>query len=155
MLIYPFFTDFANGSLSTPVKLVTGLDHTPISRFLVLLWPLLLLIVMGLFEPKYRKWSITIALTFAFMLLVSEMIYIDDPTEGKYLRTNTVMKWWGWIYVGGIVSLGAVCLGSSKMWIRWSTVVILLLVNAYAYDVARHWVYSTKSAMGQLEGHAW
>jgi hypothetical protein len=155
MLIYPFFTGFANGSLSTPVKLVTGLDHTPISRFLVLLWPLLLLIVMGLFEPKYRKWSITIALTFAFMLLVSEMIYIDDPTEGKYLRTNTVMKWWGWIYVGGIVSLGAVCLGSSKKWIRWSTIVILLSVNAYAYDVARHWVYSTKSAMGQIEGHAW
>ena len=29
MLIYPFFTDFANGSLSTPVKLVTGFDHTP------------------------------------------------------------------------------------------------------------------------------
>ncbi|PKF61960.1 hypothetical protein CW745_08210 [Psychromonas sp. psych-6C06] len=155
MLIYPFFTDFANGSLSTPVKLVTGFDHTPISRFLVLLWPLLLLIVMGLFEPKYRKWSITIALTFAFMLFVSEMIYIDDPTEGKYLRTNSVMKWWGWIYVGGIISLGAVCLGSSKKWIRWSTIVVLLLVNVYAYDVARHWIYSSKGAMGKLSGHAW
>lgn len=155
MLIYPFFTDFANGSLSTPVKLVTGFDHTPISRFLALLWPLLLLILMGLFEPKYRKWSITIALTIAFMLFVSEMIYIDDPTEGKYLRTNSVMKWWGWIYVGGIISLGAVCLGSSKKWIRWATVIILLLVNVYAYDVARHWMYSTKADIGKLAGHEW
>ena len=65
------------------------------------------------------------------------------------------MKWWGWIWCGGIVSLGALCLGSAARAIRWTATVTLLLVSFYAYDIGRSFIITGKSDLGHLSGHHW
>jgi hypothetical protein len=154
-LIYPFLTGFTANSLATPIKFVTADLHTPASRFLGLHWPILLLLSLGLFEKKYRRISLTLSITWTILLLFSEFIFIDDPTVAQYERTNSVMKWWGWIQTGVIVTLGAVCLGSTKRWIRWSTVAIFLIIDVVAIDLARYWYYSSRHHQGKLAGHHW
>jgi uncharacterized membrane protein len=154
-LIYPFLIGFTANSLPTPVDIVTRDLHTPISRFLGLHWPIILLLSFGFFEKKYRRLSLTLSVTWLMLLLVSEFIFIDDPTGGKYQRTNTVMKWWGWIQTGVVLSLGAVCLGSSRKWIRWSTVLVFMTINIIAVDLARYWHYTGKYYQGKLAGHHW
>jgi uncharacterized membrane protein len=154
-LIYPFLAGFTANSLPTPIKFVTGDLHTPAYRFLGLHWPILLLLAFGLFEKRYRRISLTLSATWLMLLLFSEFIYIDDPTGSKYERTNSVMKWWGWIQTGVILTLGAVCLGSSNKWIRWATVSVFLVINIIAVDLAKYWYYTGKHYQGKLAGHYW
>jgi hypothetical protein len=154
-LIYPFLNGFTANSLPTPIEFVTKDMHTPISRFLGMHWPILLLLCLGVFEKRYRRLSITLSTTWMLMLVISEFVYINDPTAAQYERTNTVMKWWGWIQTGVVVSLGVVCLGSSRKWIRWSTVVIFLVINVVVLDLARYWHYSGRNYQGRLAGHDW
>jgi uncharacterized membrane protein len=154
-LIYPFLTGFAVNAIQAPIKLVSWNDHTPFTHFVGLHWPLIVLVVLGLFQPSTRKLSITFALTFGALLLISEFIYIDDPSGGKYERTNTVMKWWGWIWAGGLVSLGTLCLASKAGFIRWSAVLTLVLVSFSTYDLARYYIFTGKNDRGHLSGHYW
>jgi hypothetical protein len=154
-LIYPFLTDFAVNAQSTPIRLTSAMDHAPLTRFIGLHWPLMVLIVLSFLNPTTRKLSIALAITFGLLLLVSEFIYVDDPTGGKYERSNTTMKWWGWIWCGGLVGLGTLCLGSSARLVRWTATVTLLLVSVYVYDVGRYYVVTGKGGMGHLSGHNW
>jgi len=106
-------------------------------------------------QPSTRKISIMFALTFGLLLVISEVFYVDDPSGEQYERTNTTMKWWGWIWVGGLVSLGSVCLGSTARYARWGAVVTLALVSVVAYDEARYFILNDKVDMGHIEGHHW
>lgn len=155
VLIYPFLSDFAVQAQSTPIRFTALSDHTPLGRFIGLHWPLLVLIILGLFEPRTRKLSVTMSLTFGLLLLLSELVYVDEVTGGKYERTNSTMKWWGWIWCGGVAMLGTLCLGSTSRRIRGVTVVTLLLVSVYAYDVARYYYLAGKTDRGHLSGHHW
>lgn len=155
LLIYPFLIGFAGRSLSTPVRFVPWEEHTPLSRFVALQWPVILVLAFGFFEPKYRKLSVALSSVWLGLLVLSEVIFIDDPTAAQYQRTNTTMKWWGWIQVGVFVSVGSICLGSSKRWIRWSTVAVFVLVNAVVLDLTRYWLHSGKYNAGKLSGHHW
>lgn len=154
-LVYPFLTDFAVNAQNTPIRFTATIDHTPLSRFIAQHWPLLVLMVLAMINPSTRKLSIALAITFGLILLISEFVYVDDPTGGKYERANTTMKWWGWVWCGGLVGLGALCLGSSARLVRWTTTVTLLLVSVYAYDVARYYVITGKGDLGHLSGHYW
>ncbi|MEJ2620608.1 MAG: hypothetical protein P8163_10185, partial [Candidatus Thiodiazotropha sp.] len=89
------------------------------------------------------------------LLIISEFVYIDDPTVGQFERTNSVMKWWGWIQTGAVLSLGAVCLGSTSKWIRWGTVSVFIVTNIIVLDLASYWYYSGRYSQGKLSGHYW
>ncbi|MCE0558087.1 DUF2298 domain-containing protein [Motilimonas sp. E26] len=155
ILVYPFLIGFTSGGVSTPVKLVTGDDHTPWARFVGMQWPVLALMLLALFDRKWRQLTVVFLLTFGLLLLISEMIYIDDPTGGKFIRTNTVMKWWGWIYVGALVLFGAICLGAEKLWIKVPAIIVLLLTASAGIDVVNYLTHSNKAHMGKLQGHEW
>ncbi len=154
-LIYPFLSDFAVNAQNAPIRLTAAADHTPLGRFIGQHWPLIVLISLGLFEPSTRKLSVSMAVIFGLMLLISEFVYVDDATGGKYERANTTMKWWGWIWCGGLVSLGALCLGSASRFVRWTAIATLLLVSVYIYDLGRYYVVTGKGDMGHLSGHHW
>jgi hypothetical protein len=154
-LIYPFLSGFTANSTPIPFDIVTEELHTPATRFLGLHWPVLLLLLLGFFEKKYRRLSITFSATWFALLIISEFIYINDLTAAQYERTNTVMKWWGWIHTGTIVTLGTVCLGSSIKWIRWTTVAVFMTINIIAVDLVRYWYYSDRHHQGNLSGHHW
>lgn len=155
LLAYPFLIGFTSGGSPTPVKLVEGYDHTPVARFIGTLWPAFVLMVLALFDTRWRKWSVTLFVTFALLWTISECIYIDDPTGGKYLRTNTVMKWWGWIYVACIVLFGAICLGSKKWWVKAPAILVLLAISTAGIDVVRYLANTNKAYAGKMHGHEW
>ncbi len=156
LLIYPFLSGFTANYLPTPIKLVTGDMHTPVSRFVGMHWPALLVLGFGFFsEKKYRRLCLTFSVIWLLLLMFSEFLYVDDPSTGKYDRTNSVMKWWGWIQTGMIASLGTLCLGSSIKWVRWATFTVFMIINVIAIDLARYWYYSGRYDQGKLAGHHW
>lgn len=152
LLIYPFLQSFAGNAVPTPIKLVQGDLHSPLLQFLALHWPLLMLALIGLFLPSQRRIAALFALVFLGLLLISEFVYIDDPTGGRYERTNTVMKWWGWLWSGALISLATLLLASSRTWVRGSVIAMLLAINFYAIDVVRYWLYSDLAGAGHVLG---
>ncbi|MBS1143288.1 MAG: hypothetical protein H6R14_694 [Proteobacteria bacterium] len=153
LLLYPFLSGFANKALATPIRLISPEDHTPLVQFLAVHWPLMLLAALGLWQKENRRLALLFSVIFLGLLLISELIYVDDPTGGAYERANTTMKWWGWIWTGGSVALGVSVLASSRAWVRWLVVASFMLINLYAYDVARYWIYSGKGDQGKLAAH--
>ncbi len=153
-LIYPFFSQFAGQSLETPIKLVEALDRTPLNTFLGIHWPALVLMGLTLTQVRRNRFALLIVVTFALLLIVSEVIYIDDQLGGKYNRTNTTLKWWSWIYPAVLLMLGSICIGAGR-WLRWAALVVLLLVASYGIDLAAYWGYSQKTSLGKLAGNHW
>jgi len=153
LLLYPFLSGFASKGLATPIRLVSAEDHTPLAQFLAFHWPLLLFAALGLWQKESRRLALLFSVVFLGLLLISEFIYVDDPTSGAFERANTTMKWWGWIWSGGSVALGVTLLASSRVWVRWLVVATCLVLNLYAFDVARYWIHSGKDDRGKLAGH--
>lgn len=156
LLIYPFMAGFLTSTLSTPVAWVPSEMHTPWARFLALQWPVLLFILLGFWEGRFRRVAWMFSGVWLFLLILSEVIYIDDPTAAHFSRTNTVMKWWGWIQVGVFASLGAMLISSSVKWLRWVTIAVLSIITLTAgVELWRYWLYSGKHYAGFMEGHRW
>ncbi|WP_028452354.1 DUF2298 domain-containing protein [Chitinilyticum aquatile] len=153
LLLYPFLAGFAGKALATPIKFVQTQDHTPFMQFIAQHWPILLFAALGVWQKETRRLALLFSVVFLGLLLISELIYVDDPTGGRYERTNTTMKWWGWIWSGAVVAMTVTLLMSVRSWVRWVTVGALLLINIYAYDVARYWIYTGKGDLGKLEAH--
>ncbi|MDF3036198.1 MAG: hypothetical protein K0S28_1472 [Paucimonas sp.] len=152
VLLYPFLTGFATRTAETPIKMVYPQDHTPWRSFLVQFWPLLVLILLGLFNKQSRRFSLFLAVFFASLLFVAEMFFIDDASGDSFERGNTVLKWWAWIWTGGIASLGAVLLASDRRWVKYTAAVPLLATLAYAYDVAALWRFNHETGSAGLYG---
>ncbi|MEQ1637624.1 MAG: DUF2298 domain-containing protein [Methylococcales bacterium] len=150
ILLYPFLTAFASNALPTPIKWVAMQDHTPLVGFLALHWPLLLFGTLSLFAKDTRRLALLFTGVFVGLLLISECIYVDDPSGGKFERTNTVMKWWGWIWSGGLVTLATLLLASRVRWITTVVVLALFPINWYLVDVVKYYWITDKSSAGKL-----
>ncbi|QNM98384.1 DUF2298 domain-containing protein [Chitinimonas koreensis] len=154
LLLYPFLAGFTARSLNTPIRLVQSGDHTPLISFLALTWPLLILLVLGLFRRGTRGLALYFALSFGLLLLMSEVVFVDDPSGDQYQRTNTVMKWWGWIWTGGLTVLGALLLSAPARWQRWVAGLALVGTLSYALDVANYWRKQGFHDFGRLSADA-
>lgn len=155
LLIYPFLEGFAYHVISTPIRLVRAMDRTPIAQFLMLLWPLLVLFGLALSEKRRRPLAVALVIAFSIMLLLGEFLFVDYPDGGKYERTNTTMKWWGWMWSGGLLTAGAMALGSRRRWVRNSAVGVLLLTCSYAFHTAQYIWHTPKGDLGKLAGTHW
>lgn len=153
LLLYPFLSSFAGKALSAQIKPVYLQDHTPPIQFLAQHWPLLLFACLGLWQRESRRLALLFSVVFLGLLVVSELIYVDDPTGDAFERSNTTMKWWGWIWSGAAVALGTTLLASSRAWVRWLTISALIVINLYVFDVARYWIYTDKADRGKLAAH--
>jgi hypothetical protein len=87
------------------------------------------------------------------MLAATELLNAFDGTyRGDMIRFNPAMKWWGWIFSGGVFALSACLLASERRIARLAATLILLLLSTYAFDVGRFWVEWGKPYAGQLDG---
>lgn len=154
-LVYPALGGLAAHALSPGIKLVSAAEHTPWRHFLALHWPLLVLLLLSLGQRANRPLALTLVLTWGGLLLLSESIYVDDLYGGPYNRFNTVLKWWGWIDAGALLTLGAINLGGDSGLARRGCAIVLLLLGTYSVDVARLWLGQPKPALGQFHGHGW
>lgn len=152
-LVQPFMADFSAKSLSTPFRFVRLDDHTPLGHFLWMFWPLLLLSAIGIWRGFSRPLWWLFAIYFLLMLGLTEFVYVDDPTGGKFERTNTVMKLWGWLWVAGIMSLGTLGLTDRLRSVRLTTLAVLVVTGTFVIQLAETWITSPKTDLGKLHGY--
>ena len=165
--IYPFMEGFGTKSLDTPIRLVESVNRTPINVFLAIFWPMILLAILSVVDFFWSKGTseqqsdgfhkrhlvLMMGLTAMAILLFSELLYVDDPTGGASLRTNTTMKWWGWLWVAAMMSMAGALISSPKKAVRWITSITVLLVTVpYAFDLARVYIATPSSSVGKLQG---
>jgi hypothetical protein len=152
-LVLPFLGGFSvHGHAISLVRVRAG-EHTPWLQFLIVHWPL---IVAGLLAPlagRQRPLALFFATLFLPMLAATELLNAFDGTyRGDMIRFNPAMKWWGWIFSGGVFALSACLLASERLVARLAAIVILVLLSTYAIDVGRFWVEWGKPYAGQLDG---
>ena len=81
-----------------------------------------------------------------------------DVYAGAWSRFNSTLKWWGWVYAGIILTLGANNLGSRSRLCRYGTVLLLLPSLAFGYDLASHFARDRKesaASIGIMTGSGW
>ena len=160
-VLFPFLRGLAERPGEGAIELVRFVDLTPWPQFVVLHWPVLLFVglafvvgFVGDADRRLRGVLTAFAAAIAAMLALSEVIYFNDPSGDPYERTNTVMKWWGFIQTASVVALGTLLLAQSRLWIKAVTVIALLITSLYALEVFRYWNQIDKSHFGALRGDA-
>ena len=155
LLIYPFLQYFSIRTLSTPIRFVNPIDHTPLSAYLLVMWPLLILFVLAACEVRKQKFASLMLAAFLLMVIVGEFVFVDDPSAERFERTNTTMKWWGWLWSGGILGCGAIALASSVRWRKHLAQVVLVLLCTYGWNTAQFLVQGGANQIGKLQGKEW
>ncbi len=155
MLIYPFLNYFAMQVVPTSIRFVSAPNFTPISRLLVLLWPLLGLFGLLLAQGRKQPLAWVMLLCFGLMLLAGEVLWVDDPNAGRYERNNSTMKWWGWAWSGGILMAGALALASHRRWLRLAALLVLLGPCWQMVATLQYWYTLPAPQLNRLEGNAW
>ena len=74
----------------------------------------------------------------------------DGGYRGDFRRFNAALKWWGWIFTGGVFSISAFLLASDRRAIRLLAASILLLVSTFALDAGR--LLAFRPFSGKLDG---
>lgn len=154
-MIYPFLSHFAPASLTTSIAWVKSGDHSPLPYFLALHWPSLLLIGSGLALSRRVPWAGWLAATLAGLLLMSELIYVDDPLGGKYERFNTTLKWWSWLWPAMLIGLGSVLIGEGGRIGKALGGLLAAALLIYALPVGEYWISADKPSLGQMVGNGW
>ncbi|UXY15709.1 DUF2298 domain-containing protein [Chitiniphilus purpureus] len=159
-LLYPFLTHFSLNSLAVPLRVVQGVDHTPLVQWVAVWWPVLWLVALcwirrfGEDSPEAR-WGAWAALGVALCLLLTETVYVDDPSGDRYNRFNTTLKWWSWLFPGALALLSAVLIGAGRRIWRWLAAVPLVAVLAYALPQVQYLALQPKPHAGKLAGDGW
>lgn len=133
--VYPYLLTLASHSTQTQILPVQPIDHTPITKYIAQHWPIILLIILGLFNKKTRGLTLTLSIAFGLMFLGTEFFYLNDLYEGKYQRANATMKWWGWLWDGITVALGTLLLASQQKIIRYIAIISLLSVSLFLAEL--------------------
>jgi len=157
LCLYFFLIGFTAGREPTPMRLVFPGQHTPWRDFIALFWPLLALIGMALVRPRpaqsdWHGLALFFGIVFAALLLFSEFVFVDDSWSGVLERYNTTMKWWGWVWTGGLVALGALLLASEQRWMRYVAGASLALTLVSAVDMVNVVRFCSEHNWGLLEG---
>lgn len=151
-LMMPFLNEFTRSALSLSVKWVGSENRTPFISGLLLLWPQLLLLAMGLYLGKKQPIIWFFVATFAIFLIASELLFVDDPMSGIYERFNTTLKWWSWLQVAVVVSLSTLLMASKNRIIRVLNLLILIALSSYALELAYYFNKTEKPSSGKLKG---
>lgn len=155
VLIYPFLSYFGAQAIQTPIRFVSAPDHTEPMRFLLLMWPLLVLFALAAVDARKRPLVLLFVVSFAVMMALGEFTWVDDPSVARFERTNTTMKWWGWMWSGALLSSGAMALASSRLVVRWSATLVLVSLGLYAITTVDYLRHVTPTTAGRLEGSTW
>lgn len=153
VLLLPFLTGFTTRSLSTPVAWVRAGQHTPLVSFLALMMPILVVLALAAFVPRaLRSFVWPVAGVLVVALIASEVIFMDDLSGGRHERTNTTMKWWGWIWVATLIGVAPAVLSSAQRWVRITAALALSVTLLYVIDIVRFISHTTQPDLMQLHG---
>ncbi len=154
LLLSPFLMRFGSASAasSMPLRLVPAYAHTPPLLWLLTFYPLVVVILLHLISGDRSRLTVCLCLLWVAFLIGSEFFYVDDLYAGKFERFNTVLKWWAWIYAGGMLLIGGFNLRSRSRLCRMGTGLVLVLTLAFAGELFGQWTGLGKPHLGQLDG---
>ena len=154
LLLLPFLAGISSETGYMHLAFVSPEAHTPFAQFLVVWWPfLVLLLAVVLFARRvsfagflWRR-SLSRFSPSANWSTPRDGLYLDD-----YIRFNPVLKWWGWIFTGGVFSISALLLASDRRAARVVAAVVLVLVSVFAVDAFRYFAFRTHEHAGKIDG---
>jgi len=157
VLEYPYLVEFTQQAIGNYVspKLTGPEDRTPVLGWIMTFWPVLGIMVLSIFGREHRSLKVFFFVVFALELIGTEFFYDHDVYGGVWSRFNSTLKWWGWVFAGIILSLGACNLGSRSRVSRYGTLVLLLPLLVFGYDLARDFRRMPRNAAGILAGSSW
>ncbi len=156
-LAYPFLVGFLQqpAAHTTALRLVRAGQHATPVEWLSVFWPLVCLMALAPWNREKRGICLFFVCLWAFLLAATEIFYNHDINGATWERFNSSLKWWGWIYAAGVLTLGALNLGSRSRFCRYATLVVILLPCIQAYDYGRQFVETPKQSVGKLDGTDW
>lgn len=154
-LILPFMSHFATQTQSVTLKWLQPQDRAPIVKVFIIIWPLLALAALGIWQARSRKLALVFCLMVIGVLTFTSLLYFEDGNGGTYKRFNTTLKWWSWIQVLAVVALGAINLGARSIVIRYGTIAVLLLISTFGFELSRYWLHTPRTSAGKMAGHHW
>ena len=156
ILLQPFFAYFLPSSLGVGLKMVAGDQHSPWLQYLILMWPLLVLIAVGLLAKDKTGTLRFLALFCLFALIFTEFFVFDDSRGGTPSRFNTTLKWWSWTFVLLLVGVGGrLIVQTEPKWARYAVAVVAVLVSFHVFDLIRGATIIPRDSWGKLTGDAW
>lgn len=148
-LLLPFLAGLGAGTNQMQMQLVSWEAHTPITQFLIVWWPLLALGAAVPLVVKTRSLAAFLTALFLGFLAFSEFFNaFDGAYGGEWIRFNPALKWWGWIFTGGLFSISAFLLASDRRVARYLAAIVLVLVSAFLVDSGRFLVFRSHAFAG-------
>jgi uncharacterized membrane protein len=155
-LAYPFLAGFMHQPLahSAQLEFTRPGSHSWLGWAMVF-WPLLGLAALGLLNRERRGLVIYLACLWTLLMVGTEVFYVHDVKAGTLERYNSTLKWWSWIYAGGILTLGAANLASRSRLCRYGSFAMILVPCFQVYDYGRFFIVEPKPSAGHMEGSHW
>jgi hypothetical protein len=149
LLLLPFLAGLGIATKHMQLQLVSMDAHTPIAQFLIVWWPLLALVLTFPLVGQASSLAGLLAVLFLSLLVFTEFINVfDGAYGGDWIRFNPALKWWGWIFTGGIFSLSAFLLAGKRRAGRLVAAVVLVLISVFAVDSSRYLVFRSHAFAG-------
>jgi hypothetical protein len=155
LLILPFLSQFAMQTQSATLKWIAPQDRAPAIKVFIMIWPLLALAALGIWQARSHKLALFFCLMVIGVLTITSLLYFEDGNGGNYKRFNTTLKWWSWIQVFAVVALGSICLSARVAFVRYATIAVLLLMCTFGFELARYWAHNPRTSAGKMAGHHW
>ena len=122
-------------------------------------WPLLIGCISLLILEQKKSLGFFWAIIGLGLLIFSDNLYVQEISEGYVARSNSTMKWWGWIYSGGLVSTVPILFSKLKgkhNLYRYLFCpvygVLFFLSTIYAY---KSYTFEKENTYSHYEGYYW
>ena len=151
LLLLPFLAGLGAATGHMELQLVRAAQRAPLVQFLIVFWPLIVLAFAVPLSGQVKPLTGFLAAVFLALLACSELFNaFDGGYKGEMLRFNSALKWWGWIFTGGVFSISACLLASNRFAVRLLAAIVLVVVSAFALDSGR--LLTSRSYSGKIDG---
>ena len=153
LLLLPFLAGIGASSGYMQLQLITSEQQTPVVQFLVVWWPLLVLALTVMLSGLSGSLAGMLAALFVALLVFTELVNASDGAFlHDYIRFNCLLKWWGWIFTGGVFSVSALLLASTSRAARITAASVLVLISVFAIDAGRYFAFRSHEFAGKIDG---
>lgn len=156
-LEYPYLVEFAQQAVGqyAAIRWTEPSDRTPLLGWLLIFWPVVGILGLALLNRERRPFSRFLIALWCAELAATELLYNHDYFGGVWIRFNSTLKWWSWVYAGIVLTLGAANLGSKSRVCRVGTLLLLLPSLIFGAELAREFWNLPKPTAGRLAGSGW
>lgn len=151
LVLLPYLAGLGTAVTYLRPQLVTMNERAPIAQFLIVFWPLIVLAVAVPLAGHARSLAGFLASLFLGLLVLAELLnFFDGSYSGEFARFNAALKWWGWIFTGGVFAISAFLLASDRRAVRAVAAITLVLISVFAVDTGR--IFAFRGLSGKVDG---